>query len=64
MLQIEKLKRFVPITQQPPGGFLEYTPAGPSSSAGISKQDRGVSPDTVCYYGSDNTDSETALQLR
>ncbi|XP_024984059.1 MADS-box transcription factor 23 [Cynara cardunculus var. scolymus] len=64
--EIDKLTRFIPLTQQPSQpGFLEYTPAaaGPSSSAGLSRQDR-VSPDTVCYYGSDNTDSETALQLR
>lgn len=63
--EIEKLKCLIPFTQQPAQpGFLEYTPAaGPSTSAGVLKHDR-VSPDTVCYYGSDNTDSETALQLR
>ncbi|KAK9058087.1 hypothetical protein SSX86_022927 [Deinandra increscens subsp. villosa] len=64
--EIEKLKRYIPLSEQPnQPGFLEYTPAAvPSSStAGLSKHDR-VSPDTVCYYGSDNTDSETALQLR
>ncbi|KAI3827006.1 hypothetical protein L1987_01067 [Smallanthus sonchifolius] len=63
--EIEKLKRFIPFSQQPSQpGFIEYTPAPvPSSSVGLSKHDR-LSPDTVCYYGSDNTDSETALQLR
>ncbi|KVI00771.1 Transcription factor, K-box [Cynara cardunculus var. scolymus] len=47
--EIDKLTRFIPLTQQPSQpGFLEYTPAaaGPSSSAGLSRQDR-VSPDTV-----------------
>ncbi|KAK1427744.1 hypothetical protein QVD17_16438 [Tagetes erecta] len=63
--EIEKLKRFIPLGQQPSQpAFLEYPSAAvPSSSAVVSKHDR-VSPDTVCYYGSDNTDSETALQLR
>lgn len=63
--EIERLKRFIPQSEQPTQpGFLEYNPvAVPSSSAGPLKQDR-LSPDTVCYYGSDNTDSETALQLR
>ncbi|GJT21727.1 agamous-like MADS-box protein AGL15 [Tanacetum coccineum] len=64
--EIERLKRFIPQNEQPTqAGFLEYNPvtAVPSSSAGLLKQDR-LSPDTVCYYGSDNTDSETALQLR
>ncbi|MFS7905814.1 putative transcription factor MADS-MIKC family [Helianthus anomalus] len=63
--EMENLKRFIPLTRQPGQlGFLEYAPpAVPSSSAAHSKHDR-VSPDTVCYYGSDNTDSETALQLR
>ncbi|KAI7725720.1 hypothetical protein M8C21_029559 [Ambrosia artemisiifolia] len=62
--EMEKLKRFIPLTHQPSQhGFLDYTPAFPSSSAAHSKHDR-QSPDTVCYYGSDNTDSETALQLR
>ncbi|KAI3739166.1 hypothetical protein L2E82_29563 [Cichorium intybus] len=63
--EIDKLRRYIPLAlppAQPP--FLEQTQAAaPSSSAGLSKHDR-VSPDTVCYYGSDNTDSETALQLR
>ncbi|KAJ0809963.1 putative transcription factor, K-box [Helianthus annuus] len=63
--EMENLKRFIPLTRQPGQlGFVEYTPpAVPTSSAAHSKHDR-VSPDTVCYYGSDNTDSETALQLR
>ncbi|KAJ9558231.1 hypothetical protein OSB04_012845 [Centaurea solstitialis] len=70
--EIDKLRQFIPLTQQlSQPGFLDYNHAAaasaaaavPSSSAGASKQDR-VSPDTVCYYGSDNTDSETALQLR
>ncbi|KAF5823647.1 hypothetical protein HanRHA438_Chr01g0041431 [Helianthus annuus] len=62
--EMENLKRFVPLTRQPGQlGFLEYTPAVvPSSGAAHSKHDR-VRPDTVCYYGSDNTDSETALQF-
>ncbi|KAL4561972.1 hypothetical protein LXL04_034158 [Taraxacum kok-saghyz] len=63
--EIDKLRRFIPLAL-PPGQppFLDHPPmAAPSSSAGLSKHDR-VSPDTVCYYGSDNTDSETALQLR
>nr|XP_043611161.1 MADS-box transcription factor 23 [Erigeron canadensis] len=64
--EIEKLKQFLPLTQQPaPQGFIEYTPVVvPSSSAAGHSKDEQVSPDTVCYYGSDNTDSETALQLR
>ncbi|MFS7915699.1 hypothetical protein Hanom_Chr02g00168291 [Helianthus anomalus] len=64
-LQMENLKHFMSLTRQPGQlGFLEYTPAVvPSSSAAHSKHDR-VSPDTVCYYGSDNTDSETTLQMR
>ncbi|PWA68761.1 agamous-like MADS-box protein AGL15 [Artemisia annua] len=64
--EIERLKRFIPQSEQPTQpGYLEYNPVTdvPSSSAGLLKQDR-LSPDTVCYYGSDNTDSETALQLR
>ncbi|XP_076887921.1 MADS-box transcription factor 23-like [Bidens hawaiensis] len=63
--EVEKLKRFLPLSQQPSQqGFLPYTPAAvPSSSAGHSKHNQ-VSPDTVCYYGSDNIDSEAALQLR
>ncbi|KAL8204326.1 hypothetical protein R6Q57_009949 [Mikania cordata] len=63
--EIEKLKHFLPLSQQPyQPSSLEYTHAAvPSSSAGLSKNDR-VSPDTVCYYGSDNADSDTALQLR
>ncbi|KAJ0792646.1 putative transcription factor, K-box [Helianthus annuus] len=65
VIAMENLKRFIPLTRQPGQlGFVEYTPpAVPSNSAAHSKHDR-VSPDTVCYYGSDNTDSETALQLR
>ncbi|XP_022012588.1 uncharacterized protein LOC110912215 [Helianthus annuus] len=34
-----------------------------NSSAAHSKHDR-VLPDTVCYYGSDDTDSETTLHLK
>ncbi|MFS7911551.1 hypothetical protein Hanom_Chr02g00119501 [Helianthus anomalus] len=64
MMQMENLKRFVPLTRQPGQlGFLEYTHAVvPSSGAAHSKHDR-VRPDTICYYGSDNTDSETTLQF-
>ncbi|XP_071688106.1 MADS-box transcription factor 23-like [Rutidosis leptorrhynchoides] len=64
--EIKKLRQLLPFAQQPTqSGFIEFTPATvpTTSDAGHSKHDQ-VSPDTVCYYGSDNTDSETALQLR